>query len=208
MSLAGGSMGGLWSIWYALARPDRVHRLILLGSAPLLPGTRVPAPLRVMTTPLVGDLLTRLVRPNRKRVVRLMTSMGEGATITRHPDLLESLVLSGRDPVAAAANLAELRAIISPLGFRGRMRIRAQELRQLTAPTLLVWGDHDPVASVEVAEATARLIPHATLEVLPAGHVPWLGHPDRVAELVGASFELVRMVEGSLVSSGGASRGA
>jgi pimeloyl-ACP methyl ester carboxylesterase len=32
-------MGGTWALWYALARPERVRRLVLLGAAPLLPGT-------------------------------------------------------------------------------------------------------------------------------------------------------------------------
>ena len=30
-ALAGGSMGATWALWYALARPERVRRLALLG---------------------------------------------------------------------------------------------------------------------------------------------------------------------------------
>jgi pimeloyl-ACP methyl ester carboxylesterase len=45
-------------------------------------------------------------------------------------------------------------------------------------------GDHDPVGAVKVGQATAELIPNAHLEVLPAGHAPWLGNPHRTAELV------------------------
>jgi pimeloyl-ACP methyl ester carboxylesterase len=183
-ALAGGSMGGTWALWYALARPERVRRLVLLGSAPLLPGTRVPAPLRVMAAPVVGDLLTRLVKPNAKMVVRLMSSMGEKDTIVRYPGLIEALVAAGSDPIASAANLAEIRAIISPFGFRRALRVQPDELRRLAVPTLLVWGDHDPVGAVEAAQATAALIPNAQLELVPAGHVPWLGNPERVAELL------------------------
>lgn len=183
-TLAGGSMGGTWAIWYALARPERVRRLVLLTGAPLLPGTRVPVPLRVMATPVVGDLLARLAKPNAKMVVRLMSSMGEKDTIVRYPALIESLVAAGNDLIASAADLAELRAIISPFGFRHSLRVRPDELRQLTVPTLLIWGDHDPVGGVKVAQATARLIPNAQLEVLPAGHVPYFGHPERVSELL------------------------
>jgi len=130
-AVAGGSMGGTWALWYALAHPERVDRLVLLTGAPLLPGTRVPAPVRVMATPIIGDLLARLVEPNAKMVVRLMSSMGEKDTIVRH---------------------------------------------------------------TEVAQATAGLVSQAQLEVLPAGHVPWLGHPERVAELLS---EFVNRVAGS-----------
>jgi pimeloyl-ACP methyl ester carboxylesterase len=183
-ALAGNSMGGTWALWYALARPERVRRLVLLGSAPLLPGTRVPAPLRASAAPVLGDLLARVVKPNAKMLVRLMSSMGEKDTIVRYPDLIEALVAAGNDPIASVVNLAELRAAISPFGFRRSMRVNLEELRRLTVPTLVIWGDQDPVGAVEVAQATARLVPKAQLEVLPAGHVPYLGNPDRVSELL------------------------
>ncbi len=54
----------------------------------------------------------------------------------------------------------------------------------LGVPTLMVWGDHDLVGAVRVAHAVADAIPTARLELLPAGHVPSLGNPDRTAELV------------------------
>jgi pimeloyl-ACP methyl ester carboxylesterase len=183
-ALAGQSMGGTWALWYALARPDRVRRVVLTGSAPLLPGTRPPAPLRVMTTPVLGDLLARVAKPNSKRLVGLMRAMGEGDTIVRHPDLIEALVAGAGDPVAAKTNLAELRAVITPLGFRGSARLHAEELRRLSVPTLVIWGDHDPVGAVDAARATCAAIPGARLELLPAGHVPYLGHPERVAQLL------------------------
>ena len=185
-AFAGNSMGGTWAVWYALARPERVRRLVLLGSAPLLPGTRPPVPLRVTAAPLVGDLLPHVIKPNRKLLLRLMASMGEKDTIVRYPELIQSLVAAARDPIASAANLAELRAVITPIGFRSSARMDPDELRRLNVPTLLFWGDHDPVGTAEVARETARLIPRAQLQLLPAGHVPYLGHPQRVSESLSA----------------------
>jgi pimeloyl-ACP methyl ester carboxylesterase len=183
-ALAGGSMGGTWALWYALAHPERVRRLALLGSAPLLPGTRAPAPLRVMAAPVVGDLLPRLVKPSAKMVVRMMSSVGEGETIVRHPDLIDAMVAAGRDPIASATDRAELRAILTPLGFRRSVRVHPSELQHLTVPTLLVWGDHDPVGPVDVAQAVASLIPEGHLEVVAAGHAVWLGDPKRISGLL------------------------
>ena len=184
VTLVGQSGGGATALWYAMARPERIRSLVLLGSVPLLPGTRCPAPLRLMATPGLGALLARVVRPTPRSLVRLLSGVGEGETIVRYPELIDALVAGGNDPVAVAADLAELRAMIQPFGFRRSMRFLPDELQALDVPTLLIWGDHDPVGSVDVARLATGLIPGARLEVLPAGHVPQLGHPERVADLV------------------------
>jgi len=136
-----------------------------------------------MVAPVIGDLLAR-VKPSPAMVVRFMSAMGERDTIVNHPGLIASLVAAGRDPTASAAALAEYRALATPFGFRPSMRVRPDDLSRLTAPTLLIWGDHDPTGTVEAAQRITGLIPNARLEVLPAGHVPWLGHPERVGKLL------------------------
>ena len=188
-AVLGHSMGGLWALWYALARPERVRGLLLIG-VPGLPGTSCPLPFRLIATPGVGELLPRLDPPSPRSVVRFAGFMGEGSTIVDYPDLVDLLVSAGADPVAAVTDRAEARALISPFallsryGFRRRLRVRPAELGRLAVPTLLIWGDRDPVGSAAVARAVAGQIPDARLEVLPAGHAPWLGHPDRAAQVV------------------------
>jgi pimeloyl-ACP methyl ester carboxylesterase len=184
--LAGASGGGVYAIWYALQYPQRVRGLVMLGSPPTLPGGHLPLPIRLMATPVLGDVMTRAVKPGRRMLLRMMASVGEADTITRHPDLLDSLIAGARDPLAVAANRAELQAVTSPFGYRPATRIRSEDLRHLSVPTLMVWGEHDPVVPIEAARAAARLIPDARLEVLPAGHVPQLGHAQHVAELLTA----------------------
>ena len=182
--IVGASGGGVVATWYTLDRPRRVRGLVMLGSVPVLPGARIPFGIRLMATPGLGDVLSGAVRPSRRMMLRLLSTMGEGDTIARHPDLLDSLINAASDPLATAANLAELQAMLSPLGARPTTRIGPDELRRIARPTLMIWGDHDPVVSVTAARAVAELIPAARLEVLPAGHVPQLGHPRRVAELL------------------------
>jgi pimeloyl-ACP methyl ester carboxylesterase len=188
-TLVGHSGGGLWALWYALAHPDRVKRLVLLGP-PALPGTRCPLPIRLAVTPGLGKLLSRLAPPSPRAVLRLASVMGERATLAAHPDLVDLLVAEGRDPIADRAAKAELRALISPFalltpsGFRRRARLQPHELGRLAMPTLVIWGERDPLGGVPVAQALTRLIPDARLEVLPTGHGPWLGRPVETATAI------------------------
>ena len=68
---------------------------------------------------------------------------------------------------------------MSPFGLRSwRCASVREHLRRLTVPTLMIWGEHDPIVPIADARAAlAELIPDARLEVLPAGHAPQLGQP-------------------------------
>ena len=188
-ALVGHSGGGVWALWYALAHPERVTHLILMG-VPTLPGTRAPLPIRLMSTPALGALFSRLVPPSPASFMRLARAVGEGETIGAYPDLIDLLVAVARDPAAERATQAEFRALLSPFallsrdGFRRSDRVRPDELGRLAMPTSVVWGDREPLGSIAVARAVTELIPDARLEVLPAGHGPWLGQPERTAGAV------------------------
>jgi pimeloyl-ACP methyl ester carboxylesterase len=51
-------------------------------------------------------------------------------------------------------------------------------------PTLVIWGEREPLGGVSVARALTELIPQARLEVLAGGHGPWLGQPAQTAATV------------------------
>jgi len=194
-ALLGHSGGAMWALWYALAHPDRVNRLVLIGP-PAVPKTRTALVLRLAATPGVGELLSRLVPPSPKSVLQFAHHAArEKESLARYPDLVDLFVATFGDPIADRAARAEERVFISPFalatasGFRRGSRIRPDELRRVAMPTLVMWGKREPLGDVSIAQAVAELIPRARLEVLAGGHGPWLGQPTQTAAAI-ADFVL------------------
>ena len=65
-------------------------------------------------------------------------------------------------------------------------------MRQLHLPTLLVWGENDPLVPVQYGEAMQRAIEGAQLEVIPrAAHVAMWDAPDPFNRIVLRFFDAV-----------------
>ena len=57
----------------------------------------------------------------------------------------------------------------------------------IRAPTLLIWGDVDPISPVAAGRRLAQLLPNSELHVLPGGtHSLAHDRPDEVARLIEA----------------------
>jgi pimeloyl-ACP methyl ester carboxylesterase len=184
VDLLGNSLGGIWSLWLALARPERLRRLALVGAVPLLPGTRIPLPLKIFATPGVGELMNRMMTPSPSSVMKEMVAMGEGETFLNYPLQIDAFVAAGSDPVANKTVLDEFRALGRPWGFRPERLFTEEDLGRVSHPSLFIWGDRDPFGGPEVARRATGKFPNAQLEVLSAGHGPGIGDPHATAQLV------------------------
>ena len=159
-SLIGNSLGGEIAWRFAAAHPARVTRLVLIAPAGFAPpGRAYGEPMRV---PLLAQLL-RYTLP--EAVVRsgVATAYGDPAALNeavvmRYWELL--LAPGVREAILARAEQSRL-ADPRPL------------LRQVGAPTLLLWGERDRLIPVASARDYLSCLPAATLVVLPGlGHVP------------------------------------
>lgn len=174
-TLVGNSMGGEVAWRFALRRPERVERLVLIGSSAYI-DTLPPIARRLAVLPGAAWFV-RLLIGNRRFMLRAMREAyyAPGGLVT--PDALDGYLLPLRTPAAAHALIATLGSI--------DFGADTSRIREVRHPTLVVWGEDDPWIPLFHGLRLAAEIPGARLEVLPrTGHSPQEEHPDEVNRLI------------------------
>ncbi|MFW3168590.1 alpha/beta fold hydrolase [Geodermatophilus sp. CPCC 206100] len=193
--LVGQSMGGVLAIQHAAEAPDTVRRLVLIGPP-------VPRPTRLPVDPILAARRAFLRLPPVERAVaaRLRRMTPEEAVdaqvrqatphVDRVPaDVLPVMVAETREraarPDAAAAQAAQWRAITGTMAVLVHARRFRETVARISAPTLYLQGEDDPLAPVAAARALAATRPDWRLEVFPGvGHVPHVEDPQGTADRV------------------------
>jgi pimeloyl-ACP methyl ester carboxylesterase len=62
--------------------------------------------------------------------------------------------------------------------------ISDSELRRLTPPVLMIWGDKDPYGGPEIGRRACEFIRDSRLEIIPGRHAPFLDDPERCSALI------------------------
>ena len=196
----GHSLGGMFALWHAAARPGRISRLVAVGEpAVALPGVRVLMPLSLLTVRGLG--FTVLRSPAPRAVYRQLLAQGLGrAEVAAAPDaLVEALHLSARRPGNARTVASLMHAIDRFRRPRAESVLTEPELATLATPTVFIWGADAPYLSADRARPSVERMPSAALYEVPGAHGPWLADPGRSAELIQA--HLGREVHASARSS-------
>ena len=176
-TVIGQSLGGGIAMQMAYQHPDRVERLVLVGSGGL--GREVSPLLRLLTVPgaeyLMPLLFNGLARDVGNRISLFLRRNG-----LRAPQAEESwrAYVSLTESESREAFVKTLRSVID----LGGQSVSAQDRLYLASamPTLIVWGDRDPIIPVEHAHAAHALMPGSRLEIFEeAGHFPHSEEPDR-----------------------------
>lgn len=182
------SMGGHWSQWFAIARPERVSALALLGVPGNVLTTCPTFLLRLTTLPGLGKYVGRLSVPKDSRTALngLKITGHSAESIARQPAALAECYY--RFPNLPHYLTSTLSLMTSVNGLRGstpRYRITAEQLVSITQPVLFLWGTHDPFGSVETGRTIASLVPDCEFHMLAnGGHLPWLDDPEYAGRLV------------------------
>jgi poly(3-hydroxyalkanoate) depolymerase len=167
------SWGGGLAQQFALSRPDRVHRLVLVATGP--GALMVPGHPRV---------LLRMLTPRRHRdpgyAARIAGELYGGSART-NPAV-------ARDLLHGATRLGPARGyyyqLISSAGWTSLPR-----LRKLRPPTLILAGDDDPIIPLVNARIMHRLIGHSELHIYHGGHLELAADAERIAQVVQAFLD-------------------
>ena len=152
--LVGTSYGGTLSIEIALAAPERVTALWLMGCDPGAPQADGPD--------LAGGLAAT---PDA------IFSMLAGLVVSKQATGAATTFINMAQAVGGVAGAAQARALA------GRTDIGAR-LGELKMPVLVLWGEQDAIVSCSAGRKLADALPNAQFHQLPScGHLPTLEKP-------------------------------
>ena len=176
------SMGGYFALVFALAHPERVSRLMLIGEPAGSSGARDTQGL-IAVRGINGLLLSTVMRPSVKslRTVFEKKLMADARRVPE--DLLECLAAGARIPGAVASWLTMVENVTAA-DSPGLTHALRSELSTLTMPVRFMWGDKDIFGSPALGQEMAALMPHAHCDVVSdAGHLVWLDQPQQCLAL-------------------------
>jgi pimeloyl-ACP methyl ester carboxylesterase len=170
-ALAGLSLGGRIAVDFALAHPDRVDKLVLMG-----PG-------------LSGYSFNQKDEAMNAIIARAQARDAQGAMDLwlQHPMMASAMArpaLAARIREIAKDNLKVWTAL--PVGERVSEPPAIKRLGEIRAPTLLIVGERDVHDIQAIVKLLAAGVRGARTEIIPgAAHMPNMEDPGRVNTLLG-----------------------
>lgn len=149
--LHGESLGGWIVAQFAIDHPERVATLTLNTAGGLNTDPAVMARVYAVTMKAVAEASPATVR------ARLEWLMNDPARVT--DDLVELRLRIYTQPGFQRAMAHIL--CLQDMDIRLRNVLTEKSLATITAPTLVIWTDHDPTAPLATGERFVAAIPHA-----------------------------------------------
>lgn len=167
--VVGASLGGMAAQELAIARPDRVDRLVLACTTP---GGADAFPLPAKTLALFAEAPT--LAPDVALRKFVANSLSDSAPDELVEEIYQWRVANPPDPAGWQAQAAA-----------GTTYDGGGRASEIAAPTLVVHGTEDNVVDMRNAELLAGLIPDARVELLDGcGHLMFWEQPERFVAVV------------------------
>jgi 2,6-dioxo-6-phenylhexa-3-enoate hydrolase len=168
-SLVGNSMGGATSLNFAIDYPDRLDKLVVMGSAGAGQSYFVPTPTEGIK--ILGQVFDNPTAEGMRRLIEIMVY--DASFLTE--ELLQQRLTAAQNP----AHL-EARRKSSPA-----QRDLSRELGRIQAKTLIIWGRDDRVVPLDTSMRLVAGLPDSRLHIFSrCGHWAQFEHADAFNRLV------------------------
>jgi len=164
--LIGSSLGGQIIAEYALNNNNAVQKLILIS----------PSGVMKHSTPALDAYVMAALYPNQEAAKNAFEMMSGSSKID--PKIVEDFVKRMQLPNAKMAFMSTL------LGLKNS-QILTEKLSSITVPTMVVWGELDPVIPVKYADSIVSTIKDCRFYRMDGcGHTPYVDDPEKFAKTV------------------------
>jgi len=165
--LIGSSLGGQIIVEYTLNNNNAVKKLVLIS----------PSGVMKHSTPALDAYVMAALYPNQEAAKNAFEMMS-GSSKNIDPKIVEDFVKRMRLPNAKMAFMSTL------LGLKNS-QILTEKLSSITVPTMVVWGELDPVIPVKYADSIVSVIKDCRFYRMDGcGHTPYVDDPETFAKTV------------------------
>lgn len=162
--LAGNSLGGYISWNYALHRPDRVKKMILLDAAGF--PQDLPFIMSFAAMPVIGEM-SGLMMP------KFVVNMNINAAYGDKSKVSDELIQRYFDLTMREGNRESLIKVFRTMKEQSSNPHLGDRVKEITIPTLLIWGDQDEWVPLDIlAEFDKALVNSQTIVYEGVGHMP------------------------------------
>ena len=178
--ILGWSLGGLVAQRIAITQPNRIRRLVLVGSTPCFinqPDWQAGIPAEYFT-----DFARSVDNDYKRAMLKFLTLQCMKAKDARNTikQLRQGFDLK---PAPTQTTLKQALQVLLQTDLR-------EEVASISKPTLLIHGDRDTLAPVQAAHWMMQHLPKGFLRVISgAAHAPFLSHSDQFVEALDQFLE-------------------
>jgi 2-hydroxy-6-oxonona-2,4-dienedioate hydrolase len=165
--IIGSSLGGQITAEYTINNNDSVQKLVLVS----------PSGVMKHSTPALDAYVMAALYPD-EQVAKNAFEMMSGASKNINPKIVEGFVKRMQLPNAKMAFMSTL------LGLKNS-QILTEKLSSINVPTMVIWGELDPVIPVKYADSIVSTIRDCRFYRMDGcGHTPYVESPEAFVKVV------------------------
>lgn len=166
-NIIGSSLGGQITAEFTSKNQEIIKNLVLVS----------PSGIMKHSTPALDAYVMAALYPNMEGAKNAFEMMA-GPTREIHENIIEDFVKRMKLPNAKMAFMSTL------LGLKNA-DIITKSLQKITVPSLIIWGEDDPVIPVKYADDFVSSIQDCRFYMMDnCGHTPYVDDPQRFSKLV------------------------